>query len=231
MFLLIIFSLLCKEDRAKVGDEDKSAWLRMRRRFIVVVSLCVLFGIGWGAGIAATEGFRNLVVATIVQIIFIVLTAFHGLYLFLMYCLRLEDARNQWKLWMNKLFCNECQKKDLIQSTLSKSSKLSTFPRGNEVKCKETAISSTLEKVSSHPIHKQNDNITKQSEAIVLESMRSENIPQMVRSQDVFNEEDEEEYKEADITAEAVAEQGFTIVCEVDLQNEIIIKKPSYNFQ
>ena len=214
MFLLIIFSLLCKADRAKVGDEDKSAWLRMRKRFIVVVSLCILFGIGWGAGIAATEGFRNLVVATIVQIIFIVLTAFHGLYLFLMYCLRLEDARNEWKLWMNKLLCNKCQKKILIWSTSSsdvKSSKLSNISRGSEVRCNEStlgsAISNTFELVSSRPIHKQNIN-TKQSEDD--ESMEPENTPQMViRNRNVIKEEDEEEYgfhgKEANVSAEAAA--------------------------
>lgn len=105
MFILILFSLICKNKEFKAQDQVKSKWMRVKRHSIIAVTLCTLFGMGWGVGLAATEGLRNRVAVTILQAIFIIITAFHGLYLFLMYCLRLEDAQNEWKSWMNVLIC------------------------------------------------------------------------------------------------------------------------------
>lgn len=90
-------------------------WLKVKRHSIIAVTLSLLFGIGWGVGLAATEGLKNLVAVTVLQAIFIIITAFHGLYLFLMYCLRLKDARNEWKSWMNILLCRTKTKPSEIQ--------------------------------------------------------------------------------------------------------------------
>ncbi len=102
MFLVIFISLLCKSSR--ISNSNESSWLKIRKQLTIAITLSVLFGIGWVIGLAATQGIPNLILASILQFLFIIFTAFHGLLLFIMYCLRLEEARNEWKLWISSIF-------------------------------------------------------------------------------------------------------------------------------
>ncbi len=101
MFLVIILSLFaCKKS---FDTAHQTSIAKLKKQLIVPTTLGVLFGIGWGIGLAATQGITNVILLTFMQVVFILLTAFHGLYIFIMYGLRLKDARDAWKSW---IVCN-----------------------------------------------------------------------------------------------------------------------------
>ena len=59
-----------------------------------------MFGLGWGIGLLATQDiYSNKTVHNIVAALFILLTTFHGVFIFVMHCLRSEKVRKVWKKW------------------------------------------------------------------------------------------------------------------------------------
>ena len=104
MFLVIILSLFVF--KKSFDSAQQTSMAKLKKHLIIPTTLCILFGIGWGIGLAATQGITNVILLTLMQVIFILLTAFHGLYIFLMYGLRLKDARDIWKSWLNIILCN-----------------------------------------------------------------------------------------------------------------------------
>ena len=65
-----------------------------------------MFGLGWGIGLLATQDiYSNKTVYDIVTLydivaaLFILLTTFHGVFIFIMHCLRSEKVRKVWKQW------------------------------------------------------------------------------------------------------------------------------------
>lgn len=109
-------SLIKKQHNRTVSKSMKT---RLKQRLIITVTLSIMLGLGWGLGIPATEGIDNLAVRTTFQIVFIFLTAFQGLFIFIMHCMRVPDARKEWKYWFNKLtFHSEV---GYSKSTLSRS--------------------------------------------------------------------------------------------------------------
>ena len=64
------------------------------------MTLSSLFGLGWGIGLLATQDiYSNKTVYDIVAALFILLTTFHGVFIFTMHCLRSETVRKVWKKW------------------------------------------------------------------------------------------------------------------------------------
>ena len=58
----------------------------------------MLFGLGWGIGLFATQDIHtNKTVQDILAALFVVFTTFHGLVIFIMHCLRSKEVRNTWK--------------------------------------------------------------------------------------------------------------------------------------
>ena len=90
-------TLIKKQRNKEVQTDSKGMKTHLKQRFIIAVTLSLLLGLGWGLGIPATEGIDNLVLRTILQILFIFLTAFQGLFIFIMHCVRVPDARKVWK--------------------------------------------------------------------------------------------------------------------------------------
>jgi hypothetical protein len=94
MLSLIISCIKKKEYSTKDQSFDKK---KLLQQFIIAVTLSVLFGLGWGVGLPATQGLGVQVLSDILSAIFIFFTAFHGLFVFLLYCVRNENVRNSWK--------------------------------------------------------------------------------------------------------------------------------------
>jgi len=67
--------------------------------------LSLLFGLGWGIGLIATTSIPNVGISATLQAAFILLTAFQGLLLFVMNCVRSEDARKVWVKWVYSITC------------------------------------------------------------------------------------------------------------------------------
>lgn len=86
-------------DKMKAEDGDSSVHRFLRQQLITAVLLSTLLGIGWGIGLLVTEDVASTVGSHILSTIFVLLTAFHGLFVFIMHCLRSQDVRNEWKQW------------------------------------------------------------------------------------------------------------------------------------
>ena len=68
------------------------------QQLFIAIILSVLFGLGWGIGLLATQDIHtNKTVRDMFAALFVIITAFHGLFIFIMQCLRSIDVRNSWK--------------------------------------------------------------------------------------------------------------------------------------
>jgi hypothetical protein len=107
IFVLIFVSLLRKRRNSEVGVKKDDMKMKVRQQFIIALTLSVLFGLGWGVGFATTSGISSVPLSATLQAIFILLTAFQGFYIFIMHCIRVEEARNVWKEWVYILTCHK----------------------------------------------------------------------------------------------------------------------------
>ena len=101
MFVVIFVSLLYKSLNSKVKDmkdqEKKSKW---KQQFLVAITLSILFGLGWGIGLPATQQLqRTIAIRDTFAALFVCLTTFQGLFIFIMHCLRSPEIRKEWRRW------------------------------------------------------------------------------------------------------------------------------------
>ena len=100
LFFIIIVSLLCKSCNSSVKQKQENISF-VRQQLIIIVALSILFGLGWGVGLFATQDIHsNKTIRDIFAVVFVVITAFHGLCIFIMHCVRSQDVRNVWKKWL-----------------------------------------------------------------------------------------------------------------------------------
>ena len=102
IFFIIIVTLLrksCKSDLKDVKKKQGNISF-VRKQLIIVTTLSVLFGLGWGIGLFATQDIHNnKIVRDLFAALFVIVTAFHGLFIFIMHCLRSKDVQSVWKHW------------------------------------------------------------------------------------------------------------------------------------
>ena len=99
MFFIIILSLIRKNFQPNIKSKKDTQTLFLHQHLIIAITLSVLFGLGWGIGLFATQDIHtNKTVRDILAALFVVFTAFHGLFIFIMQCLRSMDVRNCWKI-------------------------------------------------------------------------------------------------------------------------------------
>ena len=101
LFVCIFISLL----RKKNVSNQQSLPAKLRQQFIIALMLSLLFGLGWGVGMVATTSIPVVGVSLTLQAVFILLTSFQGLLIFVMNCVRLADARKEWKRWISIATC------------------------------------------------------------------------------------------------------------------------------
>ena len=127
--MIIMVSLIRQRirlNKMKAGNVDKK--LQLKQHFVSAITLSLLFGLGWGFGLPATSGIENIAIRTSFQILFILLTAFQGLFIFIMHCLvgrKSIEARREWKRWLLLVTCREkeCHYSLRVTSTSAKSKK------------------------------------------------------------------------------------------------------------
>ena len=99
VFIIIIICLLRKNYQSNKKSKKDTKTSFLHQQLIIVITLAVLFGLGWGIGLFATQNIHtNKTVRDILAALFVVFTAFHGLFIFIMQCLRSDDVRNSWKI-------------------------------------------------------------------------------------------------------------------------------------
>ena len=116
VFFIIIVSLIRKHIKSNSNNSknnSKSSFLH--QQLIIVITLSVLFGLGWGIGLFATQDIHtNKTVQDVLAALFVVFTAFHGLFIFIMQCLRSKEVRTTWKR-----LCFVVTRKDVNEVTSS----------------------------------------------------------------------------------------------------------------
>jgi hypothetical protein len=160
VFAIIIFTLIRKQFSSKVkdlkSDKEMTAAKFVKQQLIIVLTLSFLFGLGWGVGLFATQGIPSQVVRDIIAAIFILTTAFHGVFIFIFQCLRSKDIQILWKRWFFSIIRKDFDELtssiynrvkytssggDTLRTSIPSSSCLSpTIP-----KTKETAFTSGVE--------------------------------------------------------------------------------------
>ena len=59
-----------------------------------------MLGLGWSIGLLATQDIHtNKTVQDLFAALFVIITGFHGLFIFIMHCLHSKESRNTWKVW------------------------------------------------------------------------------------------------------------------------------------
>ena len=100
VFSIIIVSLLIKTFRSNIKSKNNINVKFVRQQLIIAVTLSVMFGLGWGIGLLATQDIHtNKTVRDLFAAFFVLITAFHGLFIFIMHCLRSREVRTVWKRW------------------------------------------------------------------------------------------------------------------------------------
>ena len=75
-----------------------------KRLTIIAFGLSVVFGLGWGLGLAATSSDAKEV-TFVFQVIFSIFVSAQGILIFILHGLRSPDARLVWKTWLSCLTC------------------------------------------------------------------------------------------------------------------------------
>ena len=100
VFIIIIVSLLRKKFPSDIKSKNNVNVKFVREQLIIVITLSVMFGLGWGIGLLATQDIHtNKTIRDLFAALFVIITAFHGLFIFIMHCLRSREVRNIWKRW------------------------------------------------------------------------------------------------------------------------------------
>lgn len=99
IFIVIMCSLVCKNCSKKEAQNHKQnrvSW----QEIMIAVTLSVLFGLGWGVGLLATEELGMVpVIRDVSAVLFVTTSSFHGLAIFIMYAVKSKEAWNQWRSW------------------------------------------------------------------------------------------------------------------------------------
>ena len=102
MFVLIMVSI-CKHSYRKVGSTtEKNTLTFVRKNATIAISLAILFGLGWGFGLAAS-GTPSKDATFALQLLFTIFVGCQGLLIFVLHGIRKAEARNEWKKWFSTL--------------------------------------------------------------------------------------------------------------------------------
>ncbi len=103
IYVSIFWSLL----RKTPSKIERSATAKLKQHFIIALTLSLLFGLGWGVGLAATSSIPVAELSYTLQTVFVLLTSFQGLWIFMMNCVRPEEARRVWQSWVHVITCHK----------------------------------------------------------------------------------------------------------------------------
>lgn len=135
---------------------------KLHQQLVIAITLSITFGLGWGIGLPATQ--FPPPASTILSGLFICFNAFHGLSIFILYCLRNESIRNKWKKWFGVL--SKSKPTDLQTSTAESRRYDTSNPRSTTL---QTSIGmQTLQRAKVNEIS--------MNESVVGEKVRQESF-------------------------------------------------------
>jgi len=95
---------ICKHSRSMTQDNKPSK--RLKKNFIIALSLAILLGLGWGIGLLASTYYEAPELSFIFQVIFAVFVGSQGVIIFILHGVRDTDFRD---FWLQLLQCSKCQ--------------------------------------------------------------------------------------------------------------------------
>ncbi len=104
--------------------KDTNVKTYLRQQLLSAIILSLLFGLGWGFGLPATSAIDNTAVRATLQTLFILLTAFQGLFIFIVHCMygrKSVDVRREWKKWYYLFTCRRKLAIEYSRGTLTRS--------------------------------------------------------------------------------------------------------------
>ena len=228
IFAIIIISLIRRQCSSKLNSKDARLSSFFKQQFFIALTLAFLFGLGWGIGLLSTEGiYNNRIARDVFASIFVVATAFHGLFIFLMHAVRSKEVRDIWKRW---LFCIICKDYKVMNTS-------STFTRTTSATVKSTqkksdAFSSnevTLKSFTS----KEDDGMDVEKSVAESESLDEavvkENVETSFIKQETINEKSDE-FSSNEVTSKS--KEGETVNDDVgkavegsELLDEVVVKE------
>ena len=125
MFILIMISI-CKHTRRRHKKESNLAFVW--KNATIAFSLAILFGLGWGLGLAAS-GTPSVEATFTLQLLFTIFVGCQGILIFVLHGIRKAEARDEWKKWLSKATCRTyCLYTKTLDSTVSPSRSYVTSP-------------------------------------------------------------------------------------------------------
>ena len=128
VFIIIMVALARQQLRSremKGATSTKDTVAQLKQQFFSALTLSLLFGLGWGFGLPATQGINNEGVRVTFQTLFILLTAFQGLFIFVIHCLmgrKSLEVRKEWRKWYYYATCRKELAERVSKGTLTRSS-------------------------------------------------------------------------------------------------------------
>ena len=113
VFIVIFTSLSSRPNMTKEVGRGKSSHRKLKESLWVAIGLSLLFGLGWGIGLLASSRLPSYL-RILFEWLFTLLTAFQGLVIFAIYCLRAADVRT---FWMRVLCCQKRKQRWSTRST------------------------------------------------------------------------------------------------------------------
>ena len=138
----------------------------IKQQLIIAMTLSSLFGLGWGIGLLATQDiYSNKAAHDTVAALFILATTFHGVFIFIMHCLRSEKIKNVWKKWFfgvtGREFGMRSHESDTTNRASSSGNKSITLKSVPVVDSKQDSVANEYElAVVPHSVYSVKDCVT-----------------------------------------------------------------------
>ena len=126
VFIIIIVSLLRKTFQSDIKTKNNNNITFVRQQLSIAVTLSIMFGLGWGIGLLATQDIHtNKTVRDLFAALFVIITAFHGFLIFIMHYLCSEQVTITWKQWFSSMVLIDLAEVCFIMNIVSLSLSLS----------------------------------------------------------------------------------------------------------
>ena len=157
IFILIFASLLFRPNVKKETSSSGNV-RKLKENFMIALGLSLLFGMGWAIGLLATSDLPDAVRYP-AEWVFTLTTAFLGVYLFILYVVRSQEARRCWKRWLL------CQRKRATHGVSKSSISSPSKSRFGTMTSAIISLGGTLKRGTPRKAGKSTDTLTRNTTA------------------------------------------------------------------
>ena len=153
IFIMVIKTLIKHTWNTHCNTKEQMNIKTAIRLLVSIAKVMFLFGLTWLFGAFTVVGFGDTRASTAFQVLFVILNAFQGLFIFLFFCVFSRDARDA---WLELLSCGRYQSKSLHRLQMRYASS-----RSSSLRKITSATSLNLTSIKSEYNTKTDDHSTK----------------------------------------------------------------------